>query len=69
MSPKSRAPRNRTIILSEQDRRKYSLRFKRIESAVQLPEIIDSTICQDVFSILELLPPQSFDLVFYRPPL
>lgn len=68
MSPKSRAPRNRTIILSEQDRRKYSRRLKHIEAAVRLPEIIDSTICQDVFSILKLLPPQSFDLIFADPP-
>jgi len=68
MSPKSRAPRNRTIVLTEQDRRKYRLRLKYIEAAVQLPEIIDSTICQDVFGILKLLPSQSFDLVFADPP-
>ena len=68
MASKPRAPRNRTLVLSEQDRQKYRLRLKHIEAAVQLNEIIDSTICQDVFDILGLLPSQAFDMVFADPP-
>lgn len=70
MIEKSRAPRNRTIILTEEDRRRYRKRLKQLHTPVRLAETLDSTICQDTFEVLDLdfLPGQSFDLVFVDPP-
>ena len=68
MVEKQRAPRNRTIILTDDDRRRFSNRLKQIHSEVCIEDILDSTICQDVFAILGFLPDGVFDLVFADPP-
>jgi len=68
MTKKRRAPRNRTIVLSEKERRRYRNALCNIDSAVSLPNILDSTICQDLFSTLPFLPSEAFDLVFADPP-
>ncbi|MBN2020741.1 MAG: site-specific DNA-methyltransferase [Sedimentisphaerales bacterium] len=68
MTDKQRAPRNRTIILTDEDRKRLRNRLKQIRSGVQLKDILDSTICKDVFTILEFMPTASFDLVFADPP-
>jgi site-specific DNA-methyltransferase (adenine-specific) len=68
MTDKPRAPRNRTIILTDKDRRRLSKRLKHVNAEVPIEDILDSTICQDVFSMLELLPEASFDLVFADSP-
>jgi site-specific DNA-methyltransferase (adenine-specific) len=68
MIEKNRAPRNRTIILTEEDRRRYRKRLKQLHTPVRLAEVLDSTICQDTFEVLDFLPGQSFDLVFADPP-
>jgi site-specific DNA-methyltransferase (adenine-specific) len=68
MMDKQRAPRNRTIILTDEDRQRLSKRLKQVHTNVQIKDILDSTICQDVFSILKFLPEASFDLIFADPP-
>lgn len=68
MVEKQRAPRNRTIILTDEDRQRLSKRLKQVHSGVQIEDILDSTICQDVFVILGFLPEAAFDLVFADPP-
>jgi len=68
MPEKNRATRNRTIVLSPEERENYRLRLKTIHSPVSLAEIIDSTIWQDVFDAIGCLPPHSVDLVFADPP-
>ena len=68
MVEKQRAPRNRTIILTEEDRQRLSKRLKQIHTSVRLEDILDSTICQNVFKILGFLPDAAFDLVFADPP-
>ncbi len=65
---KRRAPRNRTLALSEQERRRYRPNLKRLRGAATLPEILDSTICQDLFDVLDRLPAHSVDLLFADPP-
>jgi len=68
MVDKQRAPRNRTIILTDEDRQKLSNRLKQIQSIASIEDILDSTIYQDVFKILGFLPESAFDLVFADPP-
>ena len=68
MTEKQRAPRNRTMILTDEDRRRYGSVLWRLDSPVELGDVLDSTIRQDVFDTLDLLPKHSFDLVFADPP-
>jgi site-specific DNA-methyltransferase (adenine-specific) len=65
---KERAPRNRTIVLTEAERQFYSSRLVQLHGPVTLEEILDRTICQDVFEILDWLPSRSVDLLFADPP-
>lgn len=68
MTERRRASRNRTIILTEADRRRCLRALRHVDSAVSLPDILDSTICQDLFAVLPYLPSAAFDLVFADPP-
>lgn len=65
---KERAPRNRTITLTEAEIRFYKSRLIRLEGPTTLQEILDRTICQDTFEILDRLPACSVDLLFVDPP-
>jgi len=68
MTERQRASRNRTIILAEADRRRCLRALRHVDSGVSLPDILDSTICQDLFGVLPYLPSAAFDLVFADPP-
>ncbi|MBN1807417.1 MAG: site-specific DNA-methyltransferase [Sedimentisphaerales bacterium] len=68
MATKERAPRNRTLVLTEDERKTYLNKLKKITAPVELSEIIDITICQDLFEILDFFPSQTFALVFADPP-
>lgn len=63
-----RVSRNRTITLSDTEQTLYKARLKRLSGPVLLSEILDTTICQDVFEIIDWLPEQSVDLLFADPP-
>ncbi|MDP8237962.1 MAG: DNA methyltransferase [Candidatus Hatepunaea meridiana] len=63
-----RAPRNRTINLSDTDYLHYEERLLRLSRPVLLDKIINRTICQDVFEILDWMPANSIDLIFADPP-
>ncbi len=63
-----RAPRNRTITLAEADCELYRSRLQRLSGPTTLEEVLDHTICQDLFEILDFLPPCSVDLIFADPP-
>ncbi len=65
---KKRAPRNRTIELGDDERKKYKKRLIKIDKDVSLNEIINKTIHQDIFEVLDHLPSNSIDLVFVDPP-
>jgi site-specific DNA-methyltransferase (adenine-specific) len=65
---KHRAPRNHTITLSEGDSQVYLQRLKKLTGPVTVAEVMDATICQDVFEILDWLPDNSVDLLFADPP-
>ena len=65
---KERAPRNRTITLTEAEQRFYQSRLIQLHGPVTMQEIADRTVCQDVFEILDWLPSCSVDLLFADPP-
>lgn len=65
---KKRALRNRTITLSENEREKYRKRLIKINKPVSIDEILNKTIHQDIFEVLDYLPDKFIDLVFVDPP-
>ena len=65
---KTRAPRNRTITLTESEILRYEKRLLHLNGLVSLEQVTGRTICQDVFEILDWLPENSVDLIFADPP-
>ena len=63
-----RAPRNQTIELSESELEKYKKRLVRIDRQVAVDSVLNKTIHQDIFDVLDYLPDQFVDLVFVDPP-
>lgn len=63
-----RAPRNRTLTLSDNDVAKYKSTLARLEHHATLPEIQNKIVCQDIFAVLPNLPDHSVDLMFADPP-
>jgi site-specific DNA-methyltransferase (adenine-specific) len=63
---KVRAPRNRTIDLSESEAAAFSAGILRPESISA--ETRNAVICGDAFEVLEKLPAAKFDLLFADPP-
>lgn len=68
LEDKERAPQNRTITLTEEEQAVYKQRLLQIDKPVELPEVIDHTINQDLFQVIDFLPQQSVDLLFIDPP-
>ena len=64
----NRAPRNRTMDLTETERDLYRSRLLRLSGPATLPELLDRTICQDIFEIVDWLPAHCVDLLFADPP-
>ncbi|MDI6698015.1 MAG: site-specific DNA-methyltransferase [Candidatus Saccharicenans sp.] len=64
----ARAPRNRTLVLTEKEKQKYRAGLLRLRHPVEVREVENRTICQDVFEALGYLPPAFVDLVFVDPP-
>ncbi len=69
-APKSRprAPRNKTIRLTETEILRYRPRLLRLRGPVELDDVLDHTICQDALEVFPRLPSQSVDLLFLDPP-
>ena len=65
---KERAPRNRTITLKEEEKAKYQQRLLRLDKPVNLQEVLNCTINQDLFEVIDFLPQQAVDLLFIDPP-
>ena len=63
---KERAPRNRTINLTEQEIEIYRRRI--VYSETNLKDFQNKIVCGDAFEILKRLPENSFDLMFADPP-
>jgi site-specific DNA-methyltransferase (adenine-specific) len=65
---KVRAPRNRTLELTDRERDSLSRRLITLTQAASPPEILNQTICQDLLAALPHLPPGSVDLLIVDPP-
>lgn len=65
---KEKAPRNRSITLSENEYPKYSKKLIKLKKKTQLKSVINKTINQDIFKALEFLPNRCIDLLFLDPP-
>jgi site-specific DNA-methyltransferase (adenine-specific) len=67
-SQKNRAPRNRTLELTDADYGIYRSRLILADKQTEFSEIKNKIICGDAFQTLEKLPENSFDLLFADPP-
>lgn len=65
---KKRAPRNRTLTLTDEDRQKFELQLIRLTNKAKLAEIEDRIINQDFFDCISLLPDGFVDLAIIDPP-
>lgn len=65
---KTKAPRNRTIELSDKEKKKFSERLIKVSENSDLNFILNKTINQDLFKTIEFLPEQFVDLLFIDPP-
>lgn len=67
---KERAERNRTITLSKEEYNKLSEKLLSIKNKnqIELSEILNKTINNDLFDIIDTLPKQFADLIIIDPP-
>jgi site-specific DNA-methyltransferase (adenine-specific) len=68
LQDKERAPRNRTITLTEAEQATYKQKLLYLDQPTDLKEVINRTINQDLFQVIDFLPSQSVDLLFIDPP-
>lgn len=69
MSPsKPKAPRNRTLTLSEAEISTYGAQLQQLTQATSLNAILDSTLHQDCQSAIAHLPTTCIDLLILDPP-
>jgi site-specific DNA-methyltransferase (adenine-specific) len=64
----TRAPLNRTLILSDAELKHYQSELRQLQSAAAKAEVYDRVFCQDIFDVLPKLPDRSVDLMFADPP-
>ena len=68
MFDKVRAPRNRTITLTDNEKATYRQDLIQLNAPVAVETILNKTIHQNLFDILAYLPPHFVDLLFVDPP-
>jgi site-specific DNA-methyltransferase (adenine-specific) len=68
MTAKHRAPRNRTITLTDEERVRLSERLIRLDGSGVPDEFLDKTICQDMTETIRFLPSGFVDLLVLDPP-
>jgi len=65
---KKRAPLNRTLVLNNVEISRLSEKLIQLDKKIKLDEVINKTIHQDLFEVLDYLPENSIDLFFVDPP-
>ncbi|MDR1382485.1 MAG: hypothetical protein LBJ67_01360 [Planctomycetaceae bacterium] len=68
---KIRANRNRTLTLTDQERENYQSRLfflNQTQRQLTMAEIVNKTICGDLFNVLNCLPEAFADLLILDPP-
>jgi site-specific DNA-methyltransferase (adenine-specific) len=67
-SDKQRAPRNRTMVLSEAEKAFFAERLLHLPLPTSLDELSNQIICSDAFAIFPELPKRFVDLLILDPP-
>lgn len=65
---KEKAPRNRTLILTDEDRIKYSKTIIALSQGVKVEDVMNTTINQDLLAAATFLPSNFVDLLIADPP-
>jgi len=66
---KERAPRNRTLSVSENEQKNLKKRlFWPNEKEITASQITNKTVCADLFDVMDLLPAKFVDLLVLDPP-
>jgi len=65
---KIRAPRNRTITLSDEEEKVFGQRLIRLDQPPVVEQLENRVVNQDLYEILDWLPSNFADLVFIDPP-
>jgi site-specific DNA-methyltransferase (adenine-specific) len=70
MSEKERAGRNRTVTLSENEYKSFSDKLCNLKgkSNLSIEDVLNKTINNDLFDIVDILPKQFADLIVIDPP-
>jgi len=63
-----RASQNRTLVINDSESVLLKNRLKVIHQPVTVKEIVNTTICGDLFEVLNFLPTQFADLIIIDPP-
>ncbi|OHB60527.1 MAG: DNA methylase [Planctomycetes bacterium RBG_13_46_10] len=64
----TRAPRNRTITLTDNERENYRRKLLKIDNPLSLEQILNKVINADISEVVDLLPSRFVDLLFIDPP-
>jgi site-specific DNA-methyltransferase (adenine-specific) len=64
----TKAPRNRSIMLTDKERENYRRKLLKIDNPLSLEQILNKVINADIFEVVDLLPSQFVDLLFIDPP-
>lgn len=64
-----KAPRNRTITLSDKEREIYRAKLIKIDVPVSVDQILNKVINQDIYKAVDFLPSEFVDILFVDPPL
>lgn len=65
---KEKAPRNRTLVLTEDDKLRYSKSLFTLSENIKTTDIANRTINQDLFEATQFLPTSFVDLLIVDPP-
>lgn len=65
---KQKAPRNKTLILAQEQERAYAKKAKVLSKAISLNELKNQIILQDAFEAMKFVPAEIADLVIVDPP-
>ncbi len=68
MIERARAGRNRTLYLTTEERAEWTARLLRLHQPTMPEEVVDRTLCQDLFEVLGFLPDGFVDLLVIDPP-
>lgn len=63
-----RAPRNRTLSLTDKDRVKYRRELLTVSKNISQKQLTNRVINQDIFKVVDMMPSNFVDLLFVDPP-